>query len=105
MSTSSPPAGRPNRAFPLLLLILLVGGGIAATFDQVYPIPGVGDTLLAPARRKVAEANVAAASAAFDAEEAKALFKPYEVYWCDGSKGEYQHMLKALVACGFTPGR
>ena len=34
-----------------------IGGGIAATFDQVYPIPGVGDALLAPARRKVAEAN------------------------------------------------
>jgi phosphoenolpyruvate carboxykinase (GTP) len=33
-------------------------------------------------------------------EEAKALFKPEAVYWCDGSKAEYQHMLKALVDGG-----
>ena len=33
-------------------------------------------------------------------EEAKALFKPDEVYWCDGSKEEYQHLLKSLVDGG-----
>jgi phosphoenolpyruvate carboxykinase (GTP) len=33
-------------------------------------------------------------------EEAKALFKPDAVYWCDGSKEEYQAMLKALVDGG-----
>ncbi|MBM3543186.1 MAG: phosphoenolpyruvate carboxykinase (GTP) [Alphaproteobacteria bacterium] len=33
-------------------------------------------------------------------EEARALFKPDAVYWCDGSKEEYQAMLKALVDGG-----
>jgi len=33
-------------------------------------------------------------------EEAKGLFKPDTVYWCDGSKEEYQAMLKALVDGG-----
>ncbi len=33
-------------------------------------------------------------------EEAKGLFKPEQVYWCDGSKAEYQAMLKALVDGG-----
>ncbi len=33
-------------------------------------------------------------------EEAKKLFKPDFVYWCDGSKDEYQAMLKALVDGG-----
>jgi phosphoenolpyruvate carboxykinase (GTP) len=33
-------------------------------------------------------------------EEARALFKPDSVYWCDGSKEEYQAMLKALVDGG-----
>ena len=33
-------------------------------------------------------------------EEAKALFKPEQVYWCDGSKAEYQRMLKLLVDAG-----
>ena len=33
-------------------------------------------------------------------EEAKALFKPENVVWCDGSKAEYQAMLKALVDGG-----
>jgi len=33
-------------------------------------------------------------------EDAKALFKPESVYWCDGSKEEYQAMLKALVDGG-----
>ena len=33
-------------------------------------------------------------------EEAKALFKPENVVWCDGSKQEYQHLLKALVDGG-----
>jgi phosphoenolpyruvate carboxykinase (GTP) len=33
-------------------------------------------------------------------EEAKKLFKPDDVYWCDGSKEEYQAMLKALVDGG-----
>ena len=33
-------------------------------------------------------------------EEAKALFKPDNVVWCDGSKEEYQRMLKALVDGG-----
>jgi len=33
-------------------------------------------------------------------EEAKELFKPDSVYWCDGSKEEYQAMLKALVDGG-----
>jgi phosphoenolpyruvate carboxykinase (GTP) len=33
-------------------------------------------------------------------EEAKALFKPEQVYWCDGSKEEFQAMLKALVDGG-----
>src|SRR6476620_2916015 len=35
-------------------------------------------------------------------EEAKALFKPEQVVWCDGSKQEYQHLLKSLVDGG-TP--
>ena len=33
-------------------------------------------------------------------DEAKELFKPDDVYWCDGSKEEYQAMLKALVDGG-----
>ncbi len=33
-------------------------------------------------------------------EEAKELFKPEDVYWCDGSRDEYQAMLKALVDGG-----
>jgi phosphoenolpyruvate carboxykinase (GTP) len=33
-------------------------------------------------------------------EEARALFKPEQVYWCDGFKEEYQAMLKALVDGG-----
>ena len=33
-------------------------------------------------------------------EEAKALFKPEQVVWCDGSKQEYQHLLKSLVDGG-----
>jgi phosphoenolpyruvate carboxykinase (GTP) len=33
-------------------------------------------------------------------EETKALFKPDEVRWCDGSRAEYQEMLKLLVDCG-----
>jgi phosphoenolpyruvate carboxykinase (GTP) len=32
--------------------------------------------------------------------EAEKLFKPDAVHWCDGSKEEYQAMLKALVDCG-----
>jgi phosphoenolpyruvate carboxykinase (GTP) len=33
-------------------------------------------------------------------EEAKALFKPESVYWCDGSHTEYQYLLKTLVDGG-----
>ena len=33
-------------------------------------------------------------------EEAKALFKPESVVWCDGSKAEYQALLKSLVDGG-----
>ncbi|MFA9387652.1 MAG: phosphoenolpyruvate carboxykinase, partial [Methyloceanibacter sp.] len=33
-------------------------------------------------------------------EEAKALFKPDAVRWCDGSKEEYQDLLKSLVDGG-----
>ena len=33
-------------------------------------------------------------------EEAKALFKPENVVWCDGSKDEYQPLLKSLVDGG-----
>jgi phosphoenolpyruvate carboxykinase (GTP) len=33
-------------------------------------------------------------------EEAKALFKPDAVRWCDGSKAEYQDLLKSMVDCG-----
>src|SRR5690606_13312402 len=33
-------------------------------------------------------------------EEAKALFKPDNVYWCDGSPEEYQALLKTLVDGG-----
>jgi len=33
-------------------------------------------------------------------EEAKALFKPEAVEWCDGSHTEYQHLLKSLVDGG-----
>ncbi len=32
--------------------------------------------------------------------EAKALFKPDDVHWCDGSREEFQAMLKLLVDCG-----
>ena len=33
-------------------------------------------------------------------DEAKTLFKPDDVYWCNGSKEEFQAMLKLLVDCG-----
>ena len=33
-------------------------------------------------------------------DKAEALFKPDEVHWCDGSKEEFQAMLKLLVDCG-----
>ena len=33
-------------------------------------------------------------------EEAKELFKPDSVRWCDGSKEEYQELLKLMVDCG-----
>src|SRR4029079_16763200 len=33
-------------------------------------------------------------------EEAKALFKPDSVYWCDGSPEEYQALVKTLVDGG-----
>jgi len=33
-------------------------------------------------------------------EEAKALFKPDSVYWCDGSPKEYQELIKTLVDSG-----
>jgi phosphoenolpyruvate carboxykinase (GTP) len=33
-------------------------------------------------------------------EEAKELFKPDDVRWCDGSKEEYQELLKLMVDCG-----
>jgi phosphoenolpyruvate carboxykinase (GTP) len=33
-------------------------------------------------------------------EGAKALFKPDAVRWCDGSKAEYQELLKLMVDCG-----
>jgi len=33
-------------------------------------------------------------------EEAKALLKPDAVLWCDGSKQEYQSLLKLMVHCG-----
>ncbi|WP_072372964.1 phosphoenolpyruvate carboxykinase (GTP) [Hyphomicrobium sp. NDB2Meth4] len=33
-------------------------------------------------------------------EEAKALFKPESVYWCDGSPEEYQALVKTLVDSG-----
>lgn len=33
-------------------------------------------------------------------EEAKALFKPDNVYWCDGSPEEYQALVKAMVDGG-----
>jgi phosphoenolpyruvate carboxykinase (GTP) len=33
-------------------------------------------------------------------EEAKALFKPDAVRWCNGSKAEYQELLKLMVDCG-----
>jgi phosphoenolpyruvate carboxykinase (GTP) len=33
-------------------------------------------------------------------EDAKALFKPDAVRWCDGSKAEYQELIKLLVDCG-----
>jgi phosphoenolpyruvate carboxykinase (GTP) len=33
-------------------------------------------------------------------EEAKALFKPESVYWCDGSPEEYQALVKSLVDSG-----
>ena len=33
-------------------------------------------------------------------EEAKALFKPESVVWCDGSKAEYQALIKSLVDGG-----
>jgi phosphoenolpyruvate carboxykinase (GTP) len=33
-------------------------------------------------------------------EECRALFKPEQVYWCNGTKAEYQAMLKALVDGG-----
>ena len=33
-------------------------------------------------------------------EEARELFKPDAIRWCDGSRAEYQEMLKLLVDCG-----
>ena len=33
-------------------------------------------------------------------EEARKLFKPDDVRWCDGSKAEYQDLLKLMVECG-----
>jgi len=33
-------------------------------------------------------------------EKARALFKPEAVYWCDGSRAEYQALLELLVDCG-----
>jgi len=50
---------------------------------------------IAPAGAKTSNPKVLAF-----VEEAKALFKPDAVRWCDGSKEEYQDMLKALVDGG-----
>ena len=33
-------------------------------------------------------------------EQARAMFKPDTVYWCDGSPEEYQAMLKVMVDTG-----
>ena len=33
-------------------------------------------------------------------EEAKALFKPESVVWCDGSEAEYQALIKSLMVSG-----
>ena len=50
---------------------------------------------IAPAEAKTSNPKVLAF-----VEEAKALFKPEAVVWCDGSKQEYQHLLKSLVDGG-----
>jgi len=33
-------------------------------------------------------------------DEARALFKPDSIYWCNGSTDEYQAMVRAMVLCG-----
>ena len=50
---------------------------------------------IAPAEPKTTNKKVLAF-----VEEAKALFKPDAVRWCDGSRAEYQELLKLLVDCG-----
>ncbi len=50
---------------------------------------------IAPERAKTTNPKVLAF-----VEEAKALFKPEAVVWCDGSHTEYQHLLKSLVDGG-----
>jgi phosphoenolpyruvate carboxykinase (GTP) len=50
---------------------------------------------IAPAEPKTTNKKVLAF-----VEETKALFEPDEVRWCDGSRAEYQELLKLLVDCG-----
>lgn len=52
-----------------------VGEQVAVTFDQIYPVAGVGDALLVPARRRVAQSQKTVAETTRAAAATKAILE------------------------------